>query len=165
MERSLGCVLSIGDDAHQFRISTELAVNLGFTPHALNARAEAERRDFQNESVTRNDRPPKARFFDAREEHQLLIAIGDLAEGKDGAALRQRFDHQHARHHGRAWKVSLEKRLVNADLLDAYDPLERRQLDDPIDQQKRIAMRQKFLDAFGIENRFHCFSEMKDADR
>jgi len=86
MERSLGSVLSIGDDAHQFRISTELAVNLCFTAHALNARAEAERRDFQNERVARNDRPPKARFLDAREKHQLLIAIGDLAQRKDGAA-------------------------------------------------------------------------------
>src|SRR5229473_6904601 len=92
MERSLGRVLSIGDDAHQFRISTELAVNFRLTTHALNARAEAERRDFQNQRVPRNDRPPKARFLNTREKHQLLIAIGNLAQGKDGAALRQRFD-------------------------------------------------------------------------
>jgi hypothetical protein len=159
MERSWGRVLSIGDNAHQFRISTELAVNSRFTAHALNARAEAERRDFQNESVTGNDRPPKVRLFDAREKHELLVAIGDLAQGKDGAALRQRFDYQHAGHHGRARKVALEKRLVDAYLFDADDTLERRQFDYPIDQQERIAMRQKFLDAFGVENRFHCFSE------
>src|SRR5947209_8551362 len=134
MERSLGRVLSIGDYAHQFRISTELTVNSRFTAHTLNARAEAERRDFQHESVTGNDRPSKARFFDAREKHQLLIAVGDLAQGKDGAALRQRFDHQDARHHRGARKVALKKRFVDAYLLDADDPLERRQLDDPIDQ-------------------------------
>jgi hypothetical protein len=159
MERSLGRVLSIGNDAHQFRITTELAVNPCFTAHALNARAEAERRDFQNESVTGNDRSPKARFLDAREKHQLLVAIGDLTQGKDGAALRQRFDHQHAGHHGGARKVALKKSLVDAYLLDADDPLERLEFDYPIDQEKRIAMRQKFLDAFGVENCFHWFSE------
>jgi len=53
--------------------------------------------------------------------------------------------------------VALEKRLVDAYLLDAYDALERRQFNDPIDQQERIAMRQKFFDAFGVENRFHGF--------
>jgi hypothetical protein len=164
MERSLGRVLPIGDDAHQFRIRTELAVNFRFTAHTLNARAEAERRDFQNESVTRNDRSSKVRFFDAREKHQLLVTIGDLAQGKDGAALRQRFDHQHAGHHRGAREVALEKRLVDAYLLDADDTLERRQFDYPIDQQERITMRQKFLDAFGVENCFHCFSELKKAD-
>jgi hypothetical protein len=46
MEHSLGRVLSIGDDAHQFRISTELAVDLRFTTHALNARTETQGRNF-----------------------------------------------------------------------------------------------------------------------
>jgi len=40
-------------------------------------------------------------------------------------------------------------------LLDAYDALRRGQLNDAIDEQKGIAVGQKFLDAFGIENRFH----------
>jgi hypothetical protein len=137
-----------------------LSINLCFAAHPLNARAESQGRNFQNQSVTRGDGPPKTRFSDPSEKHQLLIAIGNFAQRQDSAALRQRLNYQDARHYRRTGKVALKERFVNADLFDPDDALERRQFDDPIDQQEGIAMRKKLLNAFGIENRFHEFPKL-----
>jgi 5-bromo-4-chloroindolyl phosphate hydrolysis protein len=51
--------------------------------------------------------------------------------------------------------VALKKRFVDADLLDADYAYLRDQLDDAIDQKKRVAMRQEFLNCLGIEDCFH----------
>src|SRR5260370_12817442 len=155
MERSFGSTLSLGDDAHEFTVGADLAVNFRFAPHTLNPRAKPQRGHFQDQGIAGNDWPPKTRFFDAGEQHEFLIAIGNLAQRQNGAALGEGFDDQHSGHDRGAGKVPLKKRFVVADLLDTDDALERFYLDDSIDQQKRIAMRQKLLYAFSVENGFH----------
>src|SRR5688500_4649156 len=84
-----------------------------------------------------------------------MIAILDLTQRQHGTYLGQRLNHQHARHHRRTRKVALEERFVDADLFDSDYPFLRDQLDNSIDQKKRIAMRQEFLNCQGIEDCFH----------
>ena len=69
--------------------------------------------------------------------------------------MREGFDHQNARHYRRAGKVTLKIFFVDADLFDADDAFARHEFDDAIDEEERIAMRQKFLNAFSVENGFH----------
>src|SRR5438552_3413539 len=118
---SLGRRFAIGDHTHQLGISAKLSIDLSFTAHPLDAGTESQGRDFESQSIARNDRPPKARFLDARKEDQLFITIGNLAQGQNRSALRECFDHEHAWHYRRAGKVTLEKGFVSADLLNAND--------------------------------------------
>src|ERR1043166_569720 len=143
--RSWRCCFALGDNTHQLSIGAKLAVNLGFAAHPLNARSESQSRNFENQSIARNDWPAKAGFLDARKEDQLFIPIRNFAQRQNRTALRECFDHAHTRHYRGAGKMALEKRFVGADLLDADDALKRGEFDDPIDEQKRIAMRQKFF--------------------
>ena len=61
---------------------------------------------------------------------------------EDGARLRERFDDQHPGHHRMPREVPREIRFVESDVLDRYDAA-LDQLDDAIDEQKRIAMGQE----------------------
>jgi hypothetical protein len=51
--------------------------------------------------------------------------------------------------------MSLKERLVHAHLLQPHNPFAGYELNDPVDQQKREAMRQKLLDRKRVKNGFH----------
>jgi hypothetical protein len=55
-------------------------------------------------------------------------------------------DEEHARHHRIAGEVSLEVWLVDGHVLDADGRAIAVHVDDPVDQEKRITMRQKLQD-------------------
>src|SRR5437588_224814 len=100
---------TISDDAHEFRVGTKLSVDLGFTAHALDARAEPQSCYLEHQTISRDDGPAKARLFNAGEEHELLIAIFDFSQRENRTALREGLDHEDPRHPGGAGKVSLEQ--------------------------------------------------------
>src|SRR5262249_252690 len=55
--------------------------------------------------------------------------------------------------------MPLKKPFVNGDGLDGHDTLEALHLDHLVDHQKRVAMRQKFLDLVDVELRvYSCFA-------
>jgi len=149
---SWGLRFSIGDYAGKFGIRANLSVNFCFAPHALNARAGAQSRHFQHQSIAGNHGASKARFLDAGKQHELLITIFDFPQRQDRTALGERFNHQNAWHNRRPGKVTLKIFFVNADLLDADDALSWDEFDDPIDEQKRVAVREEFFYSFRVEN-------------
>jgi hypothetical protein len=51
--------------------------------------------------------------------------------------------------------MTLEKVLVHAHLLDAYNAYTRDELNNAIYKQKGITVREKFLNSQGVENSFH----------
>jgi hypothetical protein len=132
---------STGNYAHDFRIRGELAIDLRFAAHTLNARANAQGRNFKYQGVAGNYRPAKTRLLNPGEKDQLLIAVFDFAQRQNSAHLGQRFHYEHAGHDGGARKVTLKKRLVDAYLFDADNSFARRQLDDAINEQERITVR------------------------
>ena len=69
--------------------------------------------------------------------------------------LRHAFDQQHAGHDRMVGKMTLELRLVEGHVLDADAGFVAADVDDPVDQQKRIAMRQRFQELQDV-HRFEC---------
>lgn len=112
---------AIGNNAHDVGVGAELAVDFRFATHALNARADAQSGDFQNQRVSGNNRAAKASFLDSGEKDQLVIAVLDFPQCEHRAHLRQGFHHQDSRHHRRTRKMTLKEWLVNRDLFDADD--------------------------------------------
>ena len=98
------------------------------------------------ELIAGNDRTAETRFVDAAEEEELLFAIGHVAQAEDCRALSHGLDDQHARHDRVTREVSLEELFVRGDVLQTDDPLPVFDLDNAIDQQHRVAMRQEFHD-------------------
>ena len=99
--------------------------------------------------------PAKARVVNAAEEYELLLAVFDLAQRQYCATLCQCFYDKHARHDRRAWKVALKEGFVDCYLLNANDSLKRDKLNDPINEQKWVAVWQVLLNSTSVENRFH----------
>src|SRR6185436_6300273 len=62
--------------------------------------------------------------------------------------LRHRFDDEHARHDRIPWEMSLKERLIDAHVLDAYDPLPVLDLKNAIHEQEWIAVREHLHDLF-----------------
>src|SRR5207302_8550825 len=67
--------------------------------------------------------------------------------------LRHRLDDQHARHHRTAREMALEIIFVDRDVLDAGCLLVRHHVDDPVDHQKGVAMRDHFHDPLKVDLR------------
>ena len=132
-----------------------MTIDLRLAAHALYARADAQRSHFEYQSIAGNDWATKTRFLDAGKQNEFLIAIFDFTQCQHGANLRERLDHQHTRHHGRAGKVALKEQLVDTDLFNADDSFARHELDNSIDEEKGITVRQEFLNGLCVENCFH----------
>jgi hypothetical protein len=129
-----------------------LAVNAREPAHALNTRADANRRHFHHERIAWSDGATKARVINPAEEDEFFITVLKLAERINGSHLGHRFNDKHAGHDGRSRKMALEERLVDGDLLDADDALARHKLCDAIYEQKGITMRQDILYSARVVN-------------
>jgi len=57
-----------------------LAINIGFTAHPLNARAESQRGNFQHQSITGVTGAKTASLIPVKDE--LLIAIGNFTQSR-----------------------------------------------------------------------------------
>ena len=67
---------------------------------------------------------------------------GDARGDQDARRLRQGLDDQHAGHDRHPRPVPVEERLVDAHVLDPDHASSGDQLEHPVDQQERVAMRQ-----------------------
>ena len=105
------------------------------------------------ELVAGHDGPAEAAPVDAREVEELLLPVRRDPEEAHARDLGHRLEDQNPGHHRVAGKVSLEELLVERDVLDAHDPLARLELEDPVHEQERIAVRQ-CLENFG-DPEFH----------
>ena len=94
------------------------------------------------------DRLAELHLVDGHEEDLLgLRLLGDLRRDADGARrLRHALDQVDAREDRPRREMAGELRLVEGDVLDADAGFVAVDLDDLVDQQKRIAMRQQIED-------------------
>src|SRR5262245_60256946 len=98
------------------------------------------------DGVARYDRFAELCFVDGEEEDRFLLAHPFRQRADDARGLRHALDHQHAREHRIAWKVPDELWLVHRDVLDPGAALIATDIDDPINHQERVAMRQRLED-------------------
>ena len=96
----------------------------------------------------------KRGVFDAGEDHELVVAVGDLGEQERAAGLGDGFDHEDAGHDGVVGEVAREVRLVDGDVLDGDDALLRLHLDDAVDEQERVAVREDGHDLDDVHRAF-----------
>src|SRR6266571_4490212 len=113
---------------------------------ACGARAHLQDLDLKPDLVSRGDRTPELGAVDPREVHELRLPVRHSAQQEDGPHLGHRLDDQDARHDRVAGEVALEERLVEGDVLDADHALPLLDLQDPIDQEERVAVREDLQD-------------------
>src|SRR5215212_7887554 len=145
----------VGDDAHDVGLGGELTVDVRLAVHLLDAVADADGRHGDDERVAGDDGAAEAPVVDAAEEDELVVARLQLLKRVDGPDLRHRLQDEDAGHDGRAGEVALEEVLVDRHLLDPDDAHPLRQLDDAVNEQERVAVRQNLLDGAGVEKGVH----------
>jgi hypothetical protein len=139
-------------DRHDCSFGGDLSVNRRYAPHSVNLAPDTQCRYLERESVAGHDRPSEFCFFDTGEEWDLGIAVFKFAQGQDRSYLRQSLDLQYAGHHRCARKMAGEKRLVDRDLFDADYTHPRLELDDAVDQQKRVPVGQYLLYRYRVHD-------------
>ena len=110
---------------------------------ALTRAIDARRGPTVTSSVSRSPGTTCSRNFalsTPRSQARPIVAAVRPVHQQDGRDLRQRLDHQDARHHRRAGKMSLEEVLVDGDVLDRLDPPPGLVLGDGVDERRRIAV-------------------------
>lgn len=143
---------SIADYAHNFGFSGNVAINFGKPAHFLNFASDSNGFHLQNQSVAGQNRTAKTRLVDAAKKWKFVAAVFKFPERQNRADLSERFDLQNAGHYGCAGKMSAKKMFVKCYLFDADDFLARDEFYNFINQQKRIAVRQYFLNGERIKN-------------
>src|SRR5207244_3132837 len=93
------------------------------------------------ELIAGHDLPPELGVLDRDEKHQLAVAILYAFQHQHAGGLRHGLNDEHAGHDRKIGKVPVEEGLVGGNVLDADDAL-RLELDDAVDQEHGIAMRQ-----------------------
>ena len=71
---------------------------------------------------------------------RLVRAAAITAENEDGRNLRQRLDHQHCGHQGRAGEMPLKEILAHGHVFHRHEPVPRFVLNDRVDQIRRVSI-------------------------
>src|SRR5690606_37110448 len=152
--QSAGYLLTGGgwilDRKHKLAAGHLLAVHFGpggalayGTPHP----AQLHR---QGQGVAGAHGTAEAEIVDAGEEGQLARVFGHRQDGH-GPYLGQGFHDQDTRHDGIGGKMTGEEGLVGGDVLDAYGPPARLQLQDAVHQQKGMPVGNDLLNTFDVK--------------
>src|SRR5579864_9298286 len=126
----------------QHRLGRQVAVHQRLAGQPAVAAADAHDVDLEADLVSRHHRAPELGVGDAGQVEELAAPLLDQLQQHQGTGLRHRLDQQHPGHHRLAGEVAGEERLVDGDVLDRHQPLARLVLEDAVDQQHRVAMRQ-----------------------
>lgn len=78
-------------------------------------------RHFDAELITGDDGSTELRVFDRSEQHDLVLAVWDLAQDEDTGGLRHALDNEDAGHDGETGEVALEVWFGGGNVLDADD--------------------------------------------
>src|SRR5579863_106536 len=148
-----GFGLAIDHLAHQRGFCAQIAVYRR-SPFELREIAAAPIHDFyfELELISGNDWPPEPRVIHGNKVEELALALRNLQQQEQTARLRHRLDDQYTRHNRLAREVPLKKLLVDRHVLHADNALQALHLQNSIDHQKRIAMRQQFLNFVHVQN-------------
>src|SRR6185436_19406311 len=101
--------------------------------------------------IAGNHRAAEASFVDGHEiDERRLLEFLNMVHAQRARGLRHALDQKHARHDRIAGEVPLKVRLVRGDVLDAGGGAVPVHVDDAVDKEERIAMRQQLEDVGGL---------------
>src|SRR5437762_9205081 len=126
----------------------DLTVDFPYAAHLANGSPQLDDLELEPYLVSRFYRPAEFHVVQRHEVDNLALRIFNRSHQQHASDLRHRLDDQHARHDRVAWEMSLEKRLVDGDVLEPYYALFFLDLEDPVHQQERIAVWQHLHDVF-----------------
>src|SRR6266851_4957393 len=140
------------DHRGKYRFRHQLAANLGAALEFPDIASVALLGDAHMETIAGHHGPPKARMIDAHEIDQLAFRLRPQGmDHKHRGGLRHRLDDQHARHDRTGREMALEIVFVDRHVLDAGRLLVRHHVDDLVDHQKRMAVRDHLHDPLNVD--------------
>lgn len=140
----------VDDGEHQLSSRGELPVYCRLSVPDPNSTAHLSDLDLESQDVPRYDLPFEAHAVDPGEECELAAVLLHTQE-RHRTDLSQGFDDQHAGHNRMVGKMTLKKGVAHGDVLDADCPLAVFDLDDSINEQERIAVRNDLLNLSSIK--------------
>src|SRR6267154_2010449 len=146
--------IAVHQHAPQHRFGGDFPVDCGNGFQLAERRAVLEHRHFHAQLISRHDGPPKTRLVHSGKIQKFFFALRNFKQEQQAAGLRHAFDNQNPRHHRLSRKMSLKKALVDRNTFQADDPLQPLDFENSIHHQKRIAVRQNFLDTSAVKNHF-----------
>src|SRR5271156_2843574 len=136
--------LFLGHDRANFGLCDQRAADLRFGAVPPHVAAPRDLVDVIFERVARDRRLAEFGLVYGQEKNRARILAGrHVAQAQHARGLRHTLDHQHARHDRVAGKMAEEMRLVEGDILDADAMLVAAHVDDTVDHEKRVAVRQQ----------------------
>src|SRR6266567_2087873 len=126
----------------QDRFGRKLGTDPYLTFHFPDARLAADDLHDNPHLITRNDRPAKLGLIYSQEVDECFAEVSVLFKQPEyGTCLGHRLDRQNAGHDGGAWKMTVEERLIDADVLQRNDAFVRVDLNNTVHQEKRMPVR------------------------
>jgi hypothetical protein len=122
----------VGQPHQELGLGRDVVADVGDRVRAGQPGPPRPHRDLEPEPVAGNHRQPELGAVDPA---QIRAPGRARVRQQDRGDLRQRLDHQHARHQRRAGKMPLEEFLVDGDVLDGDDAPAGLVLRDGIDEQ------------------------------
>src|SRR5687768_11173509 len=147
--------LAVYHSCQHLSLHDNTAIDGTHTFHARHRAPQLQYVHFEQNLVSRHDRPPPLHFVERHEVHDLGCRVLHHGHHENSTDLRHRLDQQYARHNRLPGKVSLKERLVDGHVLQAYNPLPRLELDDTVHEQKRISVREELQDLLNVD---HCIA-------
>lgn len=102
--------------------------------------------------ITRDHRAPELHVVEGHEVRDVLGGIDLLVHEEHASRLRERLDDQYPGHDGVSREVPLEERLIHGDVLQSHHPPVLFHVDDAIDEEERIPVRQDLHDLADLEH-------------
>src|SRR5260221_10552105 len=136
------------------RLGDQMPLDMRLAEELPHAEPIALLGDVDAQRVAGHPRAAEAGAVDADEIDELAFrAAAQRLNDEDGGGLRHRLDDQHARHHRALGEVAGEIGFVDRHVLDPDGTRIGDDLDDPVDHQERVAMRDHRANALDIEIR------------
>ena len=129
----------LGSAHHELGFGGDLVVDARDRLAPRQRRAPRADRHLEQQPIAGHHLQPELGVVDAAQPGAAGRRLAGVHE-QDGRDLRQRLDHQDARHQRRAGKMPLEEILVDRDVLDGHDPAPGLVLGDRVDERRRIAI-------------------------
>src|SRR4029079_3540390 len=136
----------VADHRAHFGFGHYFPLHLGHTLHLAHHATHLQQLQLESHLIARVHRTTPFDVVERGEIHDLLLRIGHGAHQEHPAHLRHRLDDQDTRHDRMSGEMPLKERLVDRHVLDAHDPLSRVDLDNAIDEQEWIPVRQHLHD-------------------
>ena len=108
--------------------------------------------DLQPELIAWNDRPAELDAVKRGEQDDSTRPERNAGGDQDAGGLGQGFDDQHTRHYRLSRPVTAKEWLVDAHVFDRHGPVPGIELEHPVDQKERIAVREQAHDARDVDH-------------